>query len=107
MAPSSGTSDFDADGAERILCRPPREYGRRCCEPSDGGTLGALDFRPIAVTLINSMQRRPEAYHDRLREAASPPSSAVASIHDQVRSRKPGLERFLRYDPLAAHAFRS
>jgi alpha-amylase len=52
------------------------------------------------------MQRRPEAYHTRLREAASPSVSAVTSIHEQTKVKEPGLERFLRYDLWPRHAFR-
>ncbi len=71
------------------------------------GTIAALDFRPVAATLVNSILRRPEAYHTRLREAAGKPATgAVASIHEQTRVKEPGLERFLRYDRWPRHAFR-
>ncbi len=74
---------------------------------NDGGTIAALDFRPTAVTLINSLQRRPESYHTRLREAAANPATgAVASIHEQTRVKEPGLEKYLRYDRWPRHAFR-
>src|SRR5229473_2095965 len=53
--------DYDADGKNELLFTGP-EY-QALLKPSDGGTLAALDFRPSAATLINSMQRRPEAYH--------------------------------------------
>ena len=76
-------------------------------KPNDGGTIAAFDFRPAAATLVNSILRRPEAYHTRLREAAgNPASGAVASIHEQTRVKEPGLERFLRYDRWPRHAFR-
>src|SRR5882724_4514239 len=76
-------------------------------KPGDGGTIAALDFRPAAATLVNSILRRPEAYHTRLREAAGKPATgAVASIHEQTRVKEPGLERFLRYDRWPRHAFR-
>jgi alpha-amylase len=52
------------------------------------------------------MQRRPEAYHCRLREASPNAGGGVASIHDQVRSKEDGLERFLRYDRWARNSFR-
>src|SRR2546429_550013 len=61
----------------------------------------------VAATLVNSILRRPEAYHTRLREAAGKPATgAVASIHEQTRVKEPGLERFLRYDRWPRHAFR-
>ena len=96
--------DYDADGANELLFTSP-EY-QALLKPSDGGTLAALDFRPAAATLINSMQRRQEAYHSRLREASVPVTAGVTSIHEQTRVKEPGLEKYLRYDRWARHAFR-
>jgi alpha-amylase len=98
--------DYDADGNSELLFSAP-EY-QALLKPSDGATLAAFDFRPCAATIINSLQRRPEAYHTRLREAASatPSSASAVSIHDQVRVKEPNLERFLRYDRFPRHSFR-
>ena len=98
--------DYDADGDSELLFNAP-EY-QALLKPPDGATLAAFDFRPCSATLINSVQRRPEAYHSRLREAASktPSEGAAVSIHDQVRVKEPNLERFLRYDRFARHSFR-
>ena len=98
--------DYDADGANELLFTAP-EF-QALLKPSDGGTLAALDFRPAAATLINSILRRPEAYHTRLRGAAAGASAtgAAVSIHEQTRVKEPGLERFLRYDRWPRHAFR-
>jgi 4-alpha-glucanotransferase len=105
-APRVEMLDFDADGANELLFTSP-EF-QALLKPSDGGTLAALDFRPAAATLINSILRRPEAYHTRLREAAAGASAtgAAVSIHEQTRVKEPGLERFLRYDRWPRHAFR-
>jgi alpha-amylase len=98
--------DYDADGAHEHLFTAP-EY-QALLKPTDGGTLAAFDFRPAAATLVNSIQRRPEAYHARLREAAKTAmAGAVASIHEQTLVKEPGLERFLRYDRWPRHAFRA
>jgi hypothetical protein len=96
--------DYDADGKSELLFTAP-EY-QALVKPADGGTLAALDFRPAAATLINSIQRRPEAYHTRLRDAAQSAAGGVASIHGQTRAKETGLERFLRYDRWPRHAFR-
>jgi 4-alpha-glucanotransferase len=97
--------DYDADGAHEHLFTAP-EY-QALLKPTDGGTLAAFDFRPAGATLINSIQRRPEAYHARLRDAAkvAVPGS-VSSIHEQTLVKEPGLERFLRYDRWSRHSFR-
>jgi 4-alpha-glucanotransferase len=99
--------DYDADGDSELLFTAP-EY-QALLKPSDGATLAAFDFRPSSATLINSLQRRPEAYHTRLREAASaapPAAGSAVSIHDQVRVKEPNLQRFLRYDRFSRHSFR-
>jgi 4-alpha-glucanotransferase len=96
--------DYDTDGKNELLFTGP-EY-QALLKPSDGGTLAALDFRPTAATLVNSMQRRPEAYHTRLREAAQTTPGVVTSIHEQTRVKEPNLERFLKYDRWPRHAFR-
>src|SRR5258708_732991 len=95
--------DFDADGMEEIEITSPNFAA--LIKPSGGGTLEALDFRPSAVTLINSLQRRVEAYHDRLRNA-TPATGRVPSIHDQTLVKEKGLEQRLRYDRWPRHEFR-
>ncbi len=96
--------DFDLDGADEV-CVSARNFSA-VVKPSDGATFAALDFRPAGVALINSLQRRPEAYHGRLAEAASAAAGGVASIHDIVRVKEPGLEKHLHYDRWPRNAFR-
>ena len=95
--------DFDADGREEIEITAPKFAA--LIKPSDGGTLAVLDFRPSAVTLINSLQRRVEAYHSKLQNAAQF-AAKVASIHEQTLTKEPGLEKRLKYDRWARNAFR-
>ena len=105
LVPRVELLDYDADGANELLFTSLE--AQVLLKPSDGGTIAALDFRPAAATLVNSILRRPEAYHTRLREAASKPATgAVASIHEQTRVKEPGLEKYLRYDRWPRHAFR-
>lgn len=105
LVPRVELLDYDADGAHEHLFTAP-EY-QALLKPTDGGTLAAFDFRPAAATLVNSIQRRPEAYHARLRDAAKTSvPGGVASIHEQTLVKEPGLERFLRYDRWPRHAFR-
>ena len=95
--------DFDADGREEIEITSPKFAA--VVKPSGGGTLDVLDFRPSAVTLINSLQRRVEAYHSRLQNAAQF-AAKVASIHEQTLTKEPGLEKKLKYDRWARNTFR-
>jgi 4-alpha-glucanotransferase len=96
--------DFDADGSEEIYFTS--ETCAAVVKPSDGATIAALDFRPTAVSLINSIARRPEAYHERLRGLKTGASNSVVSIHDQVNVKEEGLEKWLYYDRWARHCFR-
>jgi 4-alpha-glucanotransferase len=105
QAPRLEKVDYDADGNPELLFTAP-EY-QALVKPSDGATLPMFDFRPSGATLINSIQRRPEAYHTRLRMAASSgTATGTVSIHDQVRAKEPNLERFLRYDRFPRYSFR-
>jgi hypothetical protein len=95
--------DFDADGTDEIEITSPQFAA--LLKPSGGGTLEALDFRPRAVTLINSLQRRVEAYHERIRDSAQT-SGRVTSIHEQTLFKEDGLEKRLKYDRWPRHCFR-
>jgi hypothetical protein len=96
--------DFDADGQQEIYITA-RPFAA-LLKPSDGGTIAALDFREQDATLINSIQRRPEAYHARLRDAALGNVQDLSSIHEQMRVKEPGLEQRLCYDRWPRNAFR-
>ncbi|MFZ0214175.1 MAG: alpha-amylase/4-alpha-glucanotransferase domain-containing protein [Candidatus Acidiferrales bacterium] len=96
--------DLDCDGREEIYVTTNR--AAVLISPSDGGTVEAIDFRPCGAALINSMMRRPEAYHTRLAQANSG-GGRVESIHDQARAKEPGLEKKLKYDRWPRHAFRA
>jgi len=105
LAPRVELLDYDADGTNELLFTSPE--CQILLKPSDGATIAALDFRPAAATLVNSILRRPEAYHTRLREASGKTATGAAvSIHEQTRVKEPGLERYLRYDRWPRHAFR-
>ena len=95
--------DFDADGREEIEI--VSHQFAAVIKPSGGGTIEVLDFRPSAVTLINSLQRREEAYHSRLKLATQAAGGAV-SIHNQTLAKEAGLEKHLKYDRWPRNTFR-
>ena len=96
--------DFDADGQDEIYFTS--EKYAALVGPADGGTISALDFRPSGSTLINSLKRRPEAYHSALKNLGKNDAGDVHSIHDQRRAKEEGLERWLHYDRWPRHCFR-
>jgi alpha-amylase len=93
--------DFDSDGREEIYFTSERYAA--LLKPSDGGTFAALDFRPSATALINSMARRLEAYHIHLSGGAT---HGVITIDGQIRAKEDGLARWLHYDRWARNCFR-
>jgi hypothetical protein len=96
--------DFDGDGRDEVYLTSDRYAA--LIDPDDGGTVCALDFRPSNATLINSLMRRPEAYHAALRNSSGNDLLGVHSIHEQRRAKEEGLERWLYYDRWARHGFR-
>ncbi len=96
--------DFDADGRDEVYFTS--EKYAALVAPDDGGTVSALDFRPSGATLINSLKRRPEAYHSTLKDLGKNGAGEVQSIHDQKRTKEEGLERWLQYDRWPRHCFR-
>jgi 4-alpha-glucanotransferase len=100
----TATLDFNADGRDEIYFTSDRYAA--LVTPEDGGTIAALDFRPPNVTLINSLQRRPETYHAKLRNLSAHRAHGAQSIHEQTRAKEEGLERWLNYDRWPRHSFR-
>jgi hypothetical protein len=105
---SSQAVDFDADG-QCELCLEGPVFGM-IVRPADGGTISSLRFKPARVDLVNSLMRRPEAYHDLVRQqftSKQAPIQGPASIHEQLWSKEANLAALLRYDRYARHAFRT
>lgn len=100
--------DFDVDGQEEILLEDPM-FGL-VVRPADGGTISSLRYKPGNAELVNSLMRRPEAYHALVRRHVTSREATregPASIHDLVLSKEANLEALLRYDRYARHAFRT
>jgi alpha-amylase len=100
-------ADLDLDGASELQLA--NAGARLQIDPAEGGAISSFDLRAPHHALLAVMRRRPEAYHEKLRaharaEAAgttvSPGSESggVASIHDIVSVKEPGLATKLQYD---------
>lgn len=69
-----------------------------------GGQLLEASDKASGINLLNTLTRRPEAYHERLRSkqtvaAASAKNDAPLSIHEQPEMDRPDLTDLLVYDP--------
>ncbi len=64
-----------------------------------GGSIFELSDKRKQFNLTNTMTRRPEAYHEKLRAfKGGDPGGTVASIHDLVKVKEEGLAQRLLYD---------
>jgi len=98
--------DFDKDGQDELLVHTP--ILGLYFSLSSGGSLFELDFKPKSINLLDTLTRREEGYHKKLRcfaslsmtqkDEQSDGSIGVASIHDQVLTKEEGLEKYLTYD---------
>ncbi len=92
--------DTDLDGRDEVLLATDGQIVTVDLE--EGAGIGGWDVRAVRHALCAVVRRRPEAYHERLKahdEAADAGASgAVASIHDQVKTKEPGLADRLAYD---------
>jgi alpha-amylase len=98
------TIDFNADGRDEIYFHSDRYAA--VLVPHDGATICAIDCRESNAALVNSLCRKPEAYHAALKNLTAKSTQGVQSIHEQTRMKEPGLERFLNYDRWPQNAFR-
>ena len=95
--------DLDLDGTEEVLLAGDGQIV--AVKLDEGAGIGRWDLRAAGHPLAAVMRRRPEAYHEKLREhdrlASAPKDSAAAqpaSIHDIVVSKQAGLSKLIHYD---------
>lgn len=98
-------TDLDADGKDELVVET--KLYNLYFAPHSGGTLFEMDYKPKAVNLLDTMTRRKEAYHEKLLhiDDANNEHSGVASIHDTVVAKEPGLAQRLKYDWYRRTAF--
>ena len=97
-------ADTDLDGRDEILATAPGQLV--VIDPAEGGAVGTWDVRAVRHALTSVLRRRPEAYHARLvahetgatAKGTGGAHGEVATIHDIVRTREPGLAARLHYD---------
>ncbi len=88
--------DYNFDGRPEVCLASNRLLA--LVAPAHGGHLYELDARPICHNLLATLTRREEAYHEAVRAGESASSLDVASIHDRVVFKQPGLDQRLQFD---------
>jgi len=91
--------DVDGDQQAEVIVRTPAVS--LVVDPQENGAVVELDHRGRAVNLLDTLARRYEPYHDKLRTphaAAGAAHQGPASIHDMLEVKEQGLGALLRYD---------
>ncbi|MGZ8514678.1 MAG: alpha-amylase/4-alpha-glucanotransferase domain-containing protein, partial [Candidatus Limnocylindrales bacterium] len=98
--------DLDMDGQDDVRLAGPGQVVT--VDLTTGAGIGGWDVRAVRHALGAVLRRRPEAYHETLRNheaslasaaAAAADPGAPASIHDIVTTKEAGLADQLHYDP--------
>ncbi|MBI4340696.1 MAG: DUF1926 domain-containing protein [Candidatus Omnitrophica bacterium] len=101
------SADQDGDGMEEL--RVATSAMSLVVDPAEGGTVTAWHLYQPNVNVLDTLSRRPESYHRKLRE---PQPAAVAasarhppSIHDALGVKEEQLDEHLVYDDHRRSAF--
>lgn len=91
--------DYNLDARKEVRLAGDRLIGYLA--PSRGGHLYELDVRSTRHNLLATLNRRPEPYHEVVREAAQlhgDHGARVSSIHETIAFKQPDLDKKLTYD---------
>ena len=88
--------DYDFDGLQEV--RLANDQVAAWIAPKSGGQIYELDIRSIAHNLGATIQRRPELYHEKVRQGENENSDEAASIHDRIVFKQADLDKQLFYD---------
>ncbi|CAN5819951.1 DUF1926 domain-containing protein [soil metagenome] len=99
----SGVADYDLDGLDEVLLGAPGQSV--LIDLAEGGGIGSWDLRAARLALASVLRRRPEAYHEQLREMEAAQARGeqgeghtLTSVHDQFLAKESGLSALLVYD---------
>ncbi|MBI4004373.1 MAG: DUF1926 domain-containing protein, partial [Candidatus Omnitrophica bacterium] len=100
-------SDADSDGQEEVSLTT--NTMQLMVDPAEGGTVTEWSLSQSRINLLDTLSRRHEPYHDKLRLTQPQPArsggSGVASIHDILGVKEQNLESYLVYDDHRRSAF--
>ena len=106
-APSASSADTDGDGQPEFALTSPAM--RVVVDPAEGGTVTEWSLYGAALNLLDTLSRRPEPYHEKLRtnaaHAGAAGGAAPASIHSILGAKEGNLEAYLHYDSHRRSAF--
>ncbi len=89
-------ADYDFDGFQEV--RLANDQMVLWLDPHMGGRIYEWDIRKNGHNLLATIQRRPEAYHEKITRGQQENTDSAASIHDRVVLKREDLADFLQYD---------
>jgi alpha-amylase len=99
---ASGIADYDLDGVDEVLLGTAGQTV--LVDVAEGAGISAWDLRASRVALASVLRRRPEAYHEKLREieaaatAGKKRKAQTISPHEAFGAKEAGLSAALVYD---------
>lgn len=89
-------ADHDLDGFPETMLRNSRLA--LAIAPGNGAAICEMDVREKCFPALATLARRREAYHHKVLNPPNITTGVVESIHDLVRFKEEGLEKYLQYD---------
>ncbi len=103
-------TDIDCDGNTELLL--DSDQMSWYFSPARGGALFEEDIRKLSLNLLDTLSRKPEAYHEKLKKGTihigpvqKNPDGSSPSIHDLVLAKEPDLEKKLYIDIHPRHSY--
>ncbi|VAW38185.1 Alpha-amylase [hydrothermal vent metagenome] len=99
-------ADINADTHEEVEVSGPEL--NLYISPRHGGSIFEIDFKPGAVNITNTLSRRYEGYHEKLKEAGAgaQDGGGAKSIHEAVVMKEEGLAERLAFDSVRRSSLR-
>jgi alpha-amylase len=93
-------ADYNLDARKEVRLASDRLVAY--VSPARGGHIYELDIRSINHNLLATLNRRPEVYHEKVRQAGERQGqhddNRAVSIHDLVAFKQPDLHKKIQYD---------
>ncbi len=88
--------DLDRDGSEEFMINS--DLLNVFVDPTEGGRISELDWKPRSFNVMNGLTRRREGYHDKIARACTATAGEAKTIHDRLIVKEEGLQHHLVYD---------
>lgn len=88
--------DYNFDGRQEI--RLANDQLTAWISPASGGQIYGLDLKKACHNLLATVNRKPEAYHEKVKRGETESDDQTASIHDRVVFKQEGLDEKIQYD---------